>query len=98
MGKKGTSGAPDAETTDLEQENEQLRRRVAELEEQLKEMDRYRNSAYALMSELFSLRRWIEMQEDQLIEYEQRTLKAERGLRNLFKWMNVNIEIEGAPT
>jgi len=97
VGKKGTSGTQNAPSQTLAQENEQLKLRVAELEEQLKEMDRYRTSAYALMSELFSLRRWIEMQEDQIQDYKQRTAKAERGLRNLFRWMNVNIEIEGAP-
>ena len=98
MGKKGTPGAQASETVCLEQENEQLRLRVAELEEQLKEMDKYRLAAYGLMSELFRLRRWMEIQDDELRDYKERTAKAERGIRNLFKWMDVNIEIEGAPT
>lgn len=98
MGKKGTPGAQAPEILELKKENEQLKLRVAELEEQLKEMDRYRLSAYGLMSELFRLRRWMEIQEDQLKDYKERTAKAERGIRNLFKWMDVNIEIEGVPT
>lgn len=67
----------------LQKENSELRRDLAK-------KDKYRTDAIALMSENFRLRRWIEIIGDERDDFHKRCEKAERGLYNLKKWIEIN--------
>ena len=67
----------------LEEENKKLKGHVTANE-------RYRVDAIALMSENFRLRRMIEIVGDERDDFHKRCEKAERGLYNLKKWIEIN--------
>ena len=69
-------------------ENEDLR-------EHLVRNEKYRLDAIALMSENFKLRRMIEIIGDERDDFHLRCEKAERGLYNLKKWIEINKDVYG---
>ncbi len=91
----------------VEKLEEQVRNRevkIAALESELKaQQDKEKehrqadlNNTYAWMSEAMRLRRLSEMLGEDLMEYKKRAEKAERGLRNMQKWIEISGE-KGAP-
>lgn len=73
----------------------QLRKENTELRIALAKKDRFRTDAIALMSENFRLRRLIEIIGDERDDYHIRCEKAERGLYNLKKWIEINSDVYG---
>ena len=69
-------------------ENEDLR-------DHLTRNEKYRLDAIALMSENFKLRRMIEIIGDERDDFHLRCEKAERGLYNLKKWIEINKDVYG---
>jgi len=64
-----------------------------ELKIALRRNDKYRTDAIALMSENFRLRRMIEIIGDERDDFHTRCEKAERGLYNLKKWIEINKDV-----
>ncbi len=73
----------------------QLRKENSELRIALARKDRFRTDAIALMSENFKLRRMIEIIGDERDDFHKRCEKAERGLYNLKKWIEINKDVYG---
>lgn len=77
--------------------------RIAALESELKsQQDKEQehrqedlNNLYAWMGEAMRVRRLLEIIGEDLDEYRKRTEKAERGLRNLRKWLEISGEENG---
>lgn len=65
-------------------------------EEELKHRQEDLNNLYAWMGETIRMRRLSETIGEDLEEYKKRTEKAERGLRNLKKWLEISGEEGGA--
>lgn len=66
-----------------------------ELKISLNKKDKYRVDCISLMSENFKLRRMIEIIGDERDDFHVRCEKAERGLYNLKKWIEINKDVYG---
>lgn len=71
---------------------EELQARIEELEKELKEREKDKTNAFSLMSEVVRLRRLAEILSDERDNYKQRAEKAERGYRNLCRWVKIKAE------
>lgn len=83
----------------IESQQRDIARLLQENREQrgiIRELERYREDTYILMSEAFRYKRMLEILdgekrslEDKLAKEKARLEKAERGIRNLQKWMEL---------
>ena len=71
---------------------EALSERIKELEAELKEREQDKINSYSLMSEVVRLRRLAEIISEERDEYKLRAEKAERGYRNLCRWVKIKAE------
>ena len=85
----------DATREELIEAVDQLLVENNELREYLARNEKFRVDAYALMSENFRLRRMIEIIGDERDDFHIRCEKAERGLYNLKKWIEINKDVYG---
>ena len=79
--------------------SEEYEQTIAELREALQnkdeELDEMRMNAYLLMGEVVRLRRVCEIYGEERDENQVRAEKAERGIRNLRKWLEIKGEPDG---
>lgn len=63
-------------------------------DEELRHRQEDKNTMYALLGEAVRLRRMMDTMGDDLEVYKKRAEKAERGVRNLKKWLEITGEEE----